>query len=227
MIKTFFGIWNETRLDLNTERFRTAIWYCNSATKVSLLPECLRTILRNKWNHNGIEIVAKGYIKLQTLFFFRHPNSLLAINHTMIFIIWLIVVHCKFRYFLLQLKFYCRLIKYCFYQSELHLLVLSRSQRITRKTVFTLDQWHITLRCCSLHCTPKLYTWYFTMILDSGEENCHRISVWDLKGLTTNPQQSLKCLVLHKRWNCWMLNEEKLICLLLKKEILELELTGK
>lgn len=93
-------------------------------------------ILRNKWNHNGIEIVAKGYIKLQTLFFFRHPNSLLAINHTMIFIIWLIVVHCKFRYFLLQLKFYCRLIKYCFYQSELHLLVLSRSQRITRKTVF-------------------------------------------------------------------------------------------
>lgn len=26
-------------------------------------------ILRNKWNHNGIEIVAKGYIKLQTLFF--------------------------------------------------------------------------------------------------------------------------------------------------------------
>lgn len=137
MIKTFFGIWNETRLDLNTERFRTAIWYCNSATKVSLLPECLRTILRNKWNHNGIEIVAKGYIKLQTLnFFFRHPNSLLAINHTMIFIIWLIVVHCKFRYFLLQLKFYCRLIKYCFYQSELHLLVLSRSQRITRKTMF-------------------------------------------------------------------------------------------
>lgn len=95
-------------------------------------------ILRNKWNHNGIEIVAKGYIKLQTLFF-RHPNSLLAINHTMIFIIWLIVVHCKFRYFLLQLKFYCRLIKYCFYLSELHLLVLSRSQRITRKTVFTLD----------------------------------------------------------------------------------------
>lgn len=145
----------------------------------------------------------------------------------MIFIIWLIVVHCKLRYFLLQLKFYCRLIKYCFYQSELHLLVLSRSQRITRKTVFTLDHWHITMRCSSLHCTPKLYTWYFTMILDSGEENCHRISVWDLKGLTTNPQQSLKCLVLHKRWNCWMLNEEKLICLLLKKEILELELMGK
>lgn len=136
MIKTFFGIWNETCLDLNIERFRTAIWYCNSATKVSLLPECLRTILRNKWNHNGIEIVAKGYIKLQTLFFSRHPNSLLAINHTMIFIIWLIVVHCKFRYFLLQLKFYCRLMKYCFYQSELHLLVLSRSQRITRKTMF-------------------------------------------------------------------------------------------
>lgn len=27
------------------------------------------------------------------------------------------------------------------------------------------------------------------MILDSGEENCHRISVWDLKGLTTYPQQ--------------------------------------
>lgn len=143
-------------LTLNTERLRTEIWYCNSATKVSLLPECLGTILRNKWNYNGMEIVAEGYIKLWKLFFFRHPNSLLAINHTVIFIFWLIVVHCKFRYFLLQLKFYCRLIKYCFYQSELHLLVLSRSSEDNWKDfLHWITSWLITMRCCSLHCTPN------------------------------------------------------------------------
>lgn len=120
-----------------------------------------------------MEIVAEGYIKLWKLFFFRHPNSLLAINHTVIFIFWLIVVHCKFRYFLLQLKFYCRLIKYCFYQSELHLLVLSRSSEDNQKDcVFTLDHqlaYNYEVLFSSLY--HKLYTWYFTIILDFEEEN--------------------------------------------------------
>lgn len=62
--KTSLAFEMKPTLTLNTERLKTAIWYCNSATKVSLLPDCLRTIQRNKWNYNGIEIVAEGYIKL-------------------------------------------------------------------------------------------------------------------------------------------------------------------